>query len=628
MIQLAVSTELKGLSSASAGLQRLPVWVFGWLLGAVILVAIFGATAMEQSFAEPDSAMRLVQVRDLVAGQAWYDTHQYRLNPPAGVEMHWSRLVDLVIAAPIALLTPLLGATTAEVVVAFAWPLGLLAAFVALMTRIAGELAGDASQRGRVEIAAAVLSALAFPALDRFAPGAFDHHNVVLVLVALAVWGLITAHAQPLRAGMAGAALSLAVIIAAEALPFLAIGAVAAGACWIFSPENGRRPLFNFGCGAAATMLIGFVALVPPSSWQDARCDAFSPNFLWLGLATAITAMALGSKLPPLFTRGVERRLASSVATGLVAAGGLFLLAPGCFGGGYGDVSPQMKELWMAQIAEARSLPQLWVDDPALFFALSGAAFAGLIFAGLELRRRPASLALWVAGGFLIGGVVLMVWQVRGASFATMFAVPFAAVAVVAGQARYRTTKSARALGGFALVVVTASAAGWSAIGQQVQRFVLPAQVVAEHTEGRVDAQACFAQETLASLDAEPAGILLNQFAIGSGVLAASDHAVLAAPYHRNGEGMMAAINAFRGSPDEAHEHAIEAGATHVLICEALPEGAFYSSHPAEGVDRTLAHALDAGEPPDWLEEVEGIAAPLRLYRLVDVQGPELRGRH
>src|SRR5262245_57481523 len=45
-----------------------------------------------------DDAMRLVQVRDLLGGQAWFDLTQYRLSPPDGVVMHWSRLIDLPIA--------------------------------------------------------------------------------------------------------------------------------------------------------------------------------------------------------------------------------------------------------------------------------------------------------------------------------------------------------------------------------------------------------------------------------------------------------------------------------------------------------------------------------------------------
>src|SRR5260370_11311799 len=50
-----------------------------------------------------DDAMRLVEVRDLISGQAWVDLAQHRLDPP-GVSMHWSRVLDSPLAALILLL--------------------------------------------------------------------------------------------------------------------------------------------------------------------------------------------------------------------------------------------------------------------------------------------------------------------------------------------------------------------------------------------------------------------------------------------------------------------------------------------------------------------------------------------
>ena len=47
---------------------------------------------------DTDSAMRLASVRDLLHGQAWFDTSQHRLNTPYGLSMHWSRLVDAPLA--------------------------------------------------------------------------------------------------------------------------------------------------------------------------------------------------------------------------------------------------------------------------------------------------------------------------------------------------------------------------------------------------------------------------------------------------------------------------------------------------------------------------------------------------
>src|SRR5882762_2558721 len=68
-----------------------------------------------------DDAMRLVEVRDLIAGQGWFDLMQHRLDPP-GLPMHWSRVVDLPLAGLILALRPLLGGNGAEAAALVLWP--------------------------------------------------------------------------------------------------------------------------------------------------------------------------------------------------------------------------------------------------------------------------------------------------------------------------------------------------------------------------------------------------------------------------------------------------------------------------------------------------------------------------
>src|SRR5690348_1420704 len=47
---------------------------------------------------DTDDNMRIMQVRALLHGQGWYDLRNYRMNPPFGASIHWSRLVDLPLA--------------------------------------------------------------------------------------------------------------------------------------------------------------------------------------------------------------------------------------------------------------------------------------------------------------------------------------------------------------------------------------------------------------------------------------------------------------------------------------------------------------------------------------------------
>ena len=48
-----------------------------------------------------DDVIRLVQIKDYLAGQSWFDTDQYRMGLAGGTDMHWSRIPDI----PIILLT-------------------------------------------------------------------------------------------------------------------------------------------------------------------------------------------------------------------------------------------------------------------------------------------------------------------------------------------------------------------------------------------------------------------------------------------------------------------------------------------------------------------------------------------
>lgn len=43
---------------------------------------------------DTDDNLRMMQVRGLLAGQGWFDLRQYRLDPPMGADIHWSRLVS------------------------------------------------------------------------------------------------------------------------------------------------------------------------------------------------------------------------------------------------------------------------------------------------------------------------------------------------------------------------------------------------------------------------------------------------------------------------------------------------------------------------------------------------------
>lgn len=605
------------MAPANEGNGRI-AWIAGWLLAALVLVLGSGVAALNQDFSEPDNAMRLVRVRDMLAGQGWFDSVQHRLGPPDGLPMHWAQWIDGAIALPILLLTPLIGQHAAEIVMAFAWPLGLLAVFMMLVVQVSGEIGSRDGLRREAQWAGAILAALAFPAVEKFSPGSFDHHNVELICGMLAVLGLMKMREHPRSGLWAGAALGVALATAAEGILLVAAGLIAAGMLWLLRPSEFGKALGWLGAGLATSSIVMFAGLVAPSEWLRPVCDAMGAPFLSLGLVGGGIAIAL-ARLPIALTSTIARRVESSGVLGVLGIALLGLLFPECAGGSYAVLNADVDNLWISQISEARSLVALWGDDPAMILAIAGAAFAGLVAAALFLRRHWREADGWIVLAFLLASWAVLAWQIRGAAFATAFAVPFGAWAVARARREYRSKASAIRALAFAGVAATSAAAAWASAGEALQARLTPQTTLANYEARVSSAKSCAAPEAFRALATVPSGVMLNQFSLGADVLVWTNHQILAAPYHRNIAGTMIMMNALRSTPDDARAIIVNSAATYVLICPAAPETSFYARHAANGTvpEATLSFMLAKGDHPGWLTPVELAGSPLKLYRVV-----------
>src|SRR5262245_48154124 len=113
---------------------------------AVTLVAgaalIWQYSHLGKSLGDPDDAMRLFLVRDLMSGRGWYDQLVTRLQPPLGTHMHWSRLLDGLLAGLIWLFQRALTPAAAETAVRLIWPVALIFPAVFCALTIARRLGG------------------------------------------------------------------------------------------------------------------------------------------------------------------------------------------------------------------------------------------------------------------------------------------------------------------------------------------------------------------------------------------------------------------------------------------------------------------------------------------------------
>jgi hypothetical protein len=127
---------------------------------------------------QADDMLRLAQMRDWLDGQGFGDLTQHRLGPPGGTDMAWSRLPDILPAALIRLLSPLIGMTRAEIAAVIFWPEILLLLHLLLAGALARRLGPPNSAYAAVAIAA-----LAFPAIALFEPGRIAGHGMQIVII-------------------------------------------------------------------------------------------------------------------------------------------------------------------------------------------------------------------------------------------------------------------------------------------------------------------------------------------------------------------------------------------------------------------------------------------------------------
>src|SRR3982075_2719234 len=297
-----------------------------------------------------DDAMRLVQVRDLIGGQGWFDLFQHRLDPP-GASMHWSRVVDLPLAGLILLLRPLIGTHGAEAVTLFLWPLLLLAAALVLVAAIAREMSSSVTNS---QITAVMLAVLSVPALIHFRPGAIDHHNAQICLLLALVLLMSQIEQSAVRAALGGVVASLSLAIGIEMLPAIAAIGLAVFGLFIWRGASVSRQIGTFGAALAASSLLLASALLPLPSLALPVCDAFGGPVLLLVAGGGISLMIM---------TGIDRyhstlrlRLVTGVASAIALVSAFLLLFAGCIASPYAQVDPLVVSFWVDRVAESMSL--------------------------------------------------------------------------------------------------------------------------------------------------------------------------------------------------------------------------------------------------------------------------------
>ena len=551
------------------------------------------------NLADTDDNMRMSQVRALLGGQDWYDLRQHRMDAPEGLNIHWSRLVDLPLAGLILLLKPFVGAMLAErSAVAIAPLLPLLVMFYALAL----------TAKRLIAPAAYVLVFLAMffagSTNGMFMPTRIDHHGWQLALLAVAVAGI--ADPNKTRGGLTlGLATAASLAIGLELLIYLAIGGVAMTLFWVHDRQEAER-LRAYAVALGGGTAAAFLVFASNDNWW-AVCDALSPVWLSDALVGGALLFALAWVSPPDW----KRRLLLGIGAGALIALFHAFMWPHCLQRLEG-VSPEVEQLWLSHVREARPVWRHGWRIAPLIVALPITGAIGWAFM-IWLRRKDPEQFRRAAAAFAPGLVaaLLLLWQTRTGPAAQMLStVGAAAVLTLVVPRVWRATNGLlRVLAVTAVVILGAGAAVPFAFN------LFPPEVPNKRmqTIGKAN-RLCNSLWGLRPIAQQPRGMVFTFVDLGPRVITVTHHNAVTGPYHRNGEQIGDVMNAFRGSPEQAHRIMRKYRADYLLTCPNSSTTTIFMSEVPKG----FYGQLSRGQVPNWLQPVSlPPDSPYRMWRVV-----------
>lgn len=572
--------------------------VFLLTAGVLVLRAVQGAGA-GPLFGDTDDAMRMVVVHDFLAGQNWFDHLQYRLNTPYGVEIHWSRLIDLPIAALLLLLRPLAG-VHAETIAGFVYPLALLFILLALLAHLARRLVGPQG------VFVAVVLPLLTPALiSEFSPGRMDHHSVQILLVLGLLAAILSALERPRFALLAGAIAATSLAIGTEAITAIAAAILALGRVWVLT-GRGHAALRNFGLAFSGAALVHLALYLPPSRWLEPACDALSIVYVVaaVGVGAGFTLLSL---LP---LRGTGRRLLAGGLAGAAVLVGLALAYPECLRGPYAALDPWLVEHWLDRITEVEPLLTALAKLDPLAFGLAVPLCLAVIGLALALKYdRPHRLQWAIAALFFASTLVVALLQIRGGRLAMPLAILPLAWLIVAARRHYLSRGSLISAAG--LIGAWLGAAGLIT-ALPLAGFQTWREAGAGLTVAAGSSPVCLIPANFEDLAGLPPERVMAPIDMGSHILLNTDHAVAGAPYHRNQRGVRDTF-AFFNEPLESQRGMLaERGIGLIVTCAAMPEMRITDLAEPGSFVRLFPDAL-----PTWLVDQSLGDNPLRVYAVL-----------
>ena len=600
-------------------------WPIYALLGVVLLLAhglvlrFLVPGVVEGSLIDPDSYTRLVRVTELAGTGNWFDHTIDRMNGPFGLELHWTRPLDVILLAGAWLLTPFLG---------FEAGLYWFGALVSPALHIAACLGLAWAVTPYFTVGRRPLVVVVFLmqplALNYAYAGRADHHMLLVLSYVMALGFFARAFSGScesrwsLLGGLVG---GLGLWTSVEFLLPLATLYLPLAVAWMVGLEDASRKGLLFSIGLFAVVALGVALESGPSGFLVPEYDRLSIAHLGLiGMAVAPWIAVRGIEARERTPMALLPRILLLTALGVASLIPVLALFPGITASPMSNLDPRFETLLMQQIVELQPVfPRDRSEVGSAVARLGHAIFAlPFLLSRLSPRLEARTRILWLPPilAFLVF-VPLGLHQIR---YAVWTAVPIAiGVTGLLAVGLERTTGA-----GFAGALARASfTAGVLLAPLFVGGALLQVWGDRSPPPPRAGEAGCsvprLATELSEGSHAEATYLIVAHPDIGPELVYRTHHSVVAAPYHRNVNGVLDAHDILAATVDAEARALVDRRGIDVLI--VCPEGdAWFGQGVADGRRTLFARLLD-GQAPAWLDPdaaTEAAPSGFLVYRVRD----------
>jgi hypothetical protein len=588
-----------------AGLAGLVLFV---LLGGATFVGVLNGSLPPLDIAA-DSSMRLVQVRDLLAGQNWYDSTLVRYGFDGGTNMHWTRLADLGLAGLLWFFSLFFDQANAELALIIVYPL-VLAIFLAMAVYWVTHRLVPNQPNLMIGFATILMIAQLDATYVSFVPGDIDHHN--LQIIAFVVFLGACIGPRSLYSGVvAGLATILGLIIGPDAAPSVIAAIAMVGLLWLFNPRQEQGFVTGLGGALLGGAILGGVAFLPrPLSTQ--WCDSWT-----LPVASIFAGLGLFLLLAVGLSTLIKNRIWLAAASGALGLGLLALMLvqfPSCLKPLPLD-NPMLQRYWMELSWENRTVWAAFEEKPHLLgdygpLVVSTIAYLIAIYKKWldPFKTLPVFSALFA--GLILGALYLRVVPMTSAAAAPLLA------AILCLAVSHAKSAPQRVLA-WVILLPTLSIQSFAFTSQFFSSKIYGKMPASQQRAALTDVPFCMGPSEIAKARQLPVGKVISPFGLTEYLIRYTQLQVTFAGYHRAYKQNLELMTWLVSPADVARAAFLKHDISYFGVCNFSDQ---FKLMAKDYPNSFVAQAIST-RPPSWLTPVVPLQFGGMIYR-IEPNGP------